>query len=104
MNKLPMLEPRLVNVSHVTAPAVLNVGQVNPRLRGRRWTELRKVVEVEQRSRCVDCGGLWLSWKDHVDHEVELADGGTNHKSNLRLRCVKCHELKSANSIAKRGV
>jgi 5-methylcytosine-specific restriction endonuclease McrA len=98
------LQPRLPTARFVTAPAVLNASTVNPRLRGSRWTALRKVVEVEQKSRCVDCGRLWFTWRDHVDHDVELADGGTNDKSNLRLRCVECHALKSANSIAKRGV
>lgn len=54
---------------------------------------------------CVDCGRLC----DHpsgyeLDHEIPLEQGGTEHESNLKIRCVwwdvdgtkrGCHEAKT---------
>lgn len=74
------------------------------------WRESYRVKEYErnrqlaierQRGRCKDCGrvcaalegGRWRT-RGHggeVDHEVPLADGGTNDASNLALRCLSCH-------------
>ncbi|MBD3887373.1 HNH endonuclease [Phormidium tenue FACHB-886] len=32
----------------------------------------------------------------HIDHILELSQGGTNHTSNLRTLCRRCHVLRSS--------
>jgi 5-methylcytosine-specific restriction protein A len=33
---------------------------------------------------------------NQIDHEVPLEQGGSNDKSNLRIRCIACHAAKTA--------
>ena len=51
---------------------------------------LRPAVLARQRGRCASCGrhlrGAW-----HLDHEVQVADGGPTNLSNLRAMCAACH-------------
>lgn len=102
MSKVTMLQPR-VQSARLSSVQNLNVDLVSPRLRGRRWTALRRVVQRLRGSVCCDCGRLWVPDRDHVDHEVELADGGTNAPSNLVLRCVECHATKTKASLIARS-
>ena len=99
---IPLSRIATVNLNVARPATVDTVG--TPRLRGKRWTALRVVVQRKCKSLCVDCGRLWVLERDHIDHVVELADGGTNHISNLVCRCLECHRTKSARSIAERGV
>jgi 5-methylcytosine-specific restriction endonuclease McrA len=42
------------------------------------------------------CGFFKLN-RFHIDHNVPLAEGGTNDKSNLQLLCVECHFFEKKN-------
>jgi 5-methylcytosine-specific restriction protein A len=81
----------------------LTVENVNPRPRGRRWMRTRERIQVEQGSRCVDCGRLWIPERDHVDHDTPREQGGSDADANLRLRCIDCHEVKSRREASLRG-
>ena len=42
---------------------------------------------------CVDCGHISAS--NEIDHNIPLEQGGANHQSNYRVRCIPCHAAKS---------
>lgn len=41
---------------------------------------------------------------DQVDHVVQVADGGSNEKSNLRTVCNACHRKLTARNGSRAGV
>lgn len=98
--KIPTLKPRLAQITTQRVPALTSATE---RIRGPEWMKTRLRIQVQQRSLCVDCGRLWLSDQDHVDHEVPLAEGGSNDDSNLRLRCRACHEAKTAEELKRQS-
>ena len=60
--------------------------------------KLRAAIFLGQDGKCKCCGKkLNLSEWD-LDHEVELADGGSNDESNLVAKCKKCHRAKTSQS------
>lgn len=69
--------------------------------RDREYLLNRQVVIEAQGGRCKDCGIVCAEWDGEkwatqrlggeVDHEVPLAEGGTNSVRNLALRCKRCH-------------
>lgn len=81
----------------------LNVQAVKPRPAGRAWQATRLRIQVRDLSMCADCGRLWRSEIDHVDHEIPRWQGGSDDDSNLRLRCVTCHEAKTKREAAERA-
>jgi 5-methylcytosine-specific restriction protein A len=46
---------------------------------------------------------LRLPWRDQVDHDVPLEQGGSNEDENLNLLCVECHSAKTAQEAAARA-
>ena len=64
-----------------------------PRIRGDKWMNIRRAVLVEGNFTCVDCG--LVSMSNQIDHQVPLEQGGSNDKSNLRIRCIACHAEKT---------
>ncbi|TSD59033.1 HNH endonuclease [Variovorax sp. KBS0712] len=57
---------------------------------------VRERVAKRHDYRCARCGAVWVSSRDHIDHIVELADGGTNDESNLQPLCNEpCHREKT---------
>ena len=67
------------------------------RIRGSRWTTIRKTVFTSQAGRCfcpgcVYCGKQCFEQAEEVDHIVPLKDGGhPTDRSNLRGLCHFCH-------------
>ena len=58
------------------------------------WTELRRTVIRMRGARCQDCGRT--DGRLFADHVVELKDGGAAlDPTNIRLRCGRCHTLKT---------
>ena len=55
---------------------------------------VKKVVASRQKWKCADCSKL-LSSTYQVDHKIALADGGSNHFSNLSALCPNCHATKT---------
>lgn len=94
---LATLKPRL-SVPNLARTKVLalKAGAVE-RQRGRAWMATRDRVALRDGYRCAKCGATWVPNRDHVDHIVELADGGTNDDGNLQLLCDDpCHKDKTA--------
>lgn len=100
--KLTALKPRLatLNTSRVQS---LTTQAVNPRPAGRSWQATRQRIQVRDGSVCADCGKLWVSGRDHVDHDVPRERGGSDEDSNLRLRCIECHKAKTAAEAGQRA-
>lgn len=94
--RLSTLKPRLATTSLSRTPVLqTNAGTVE-RQRGRAWMATRERVAQRHDYRCAECGAVWVSNRDHLDHIVELADGGTNADSNLQPLCdVPCHKAKT---------
>ena len=57
----------------------------------RRWRQLRASVLFDGAYTC-RCG----AHADEVDHIIPVADGGTDHPSNLRGLCSRCHAQRHA--------
>jgi 5-methylcytosine-specific restriction protein A len=54
----------------------------------------RKYIAASQDWRCKNCRGLLASFFE-IDHIVRIADGGSNHISNLAALCLHCHKYKT---------
>ena len=50
--------------------------------------------------------GIFGEEKYHIDHILELADGGTDSKDNLQALCLSCHTVKTSRnkSIRKNNI
>jgi hypothetical protein len=70
------------------------------RIRGRAWMETRQKIALAHGYRCVDCGLIWRSHIDQIDHTVPLERGGSNDESNLNPLCNECHKVKT---LSERG-
>lgn len=62
----------------------------------------KKYVASSQNWRCANCRAV-LSAYFEVDHIKRVADGGSNHVSNLRALCAECHRHKTAQEMARGG-
>lgn len=52
--------------------------------------------------KCKHCGKRIPSGMDwHIDHEIPIADGGTNDDVNLQVLCYQCHSLKTKEDVAE---
>lgn len=100
--KLTTLKPRLTTLNTQRAPT-LSTQIASPRPAGRSWQETRRRIQLRDGSVCADCGLLWSPARDHVDHDVPRWKGGSDEDSNLRLRCLACHEAKSKAEAAERA-
>ena len=90
---LTMLKPRLqaINVNRVK---VLDTkAGTTPRIRGDAWMAIRRKVLLRDGYRCCDCGRVHAS--NQIDHDKPLEQAGTNDMSNLKVRCVECHAVKT---------
>lgn len=54
----------------------------------------KKYVAANQGWKCKDCNAQLDAWFE-VDHITRLADGGSNHVSNLVALCRNCHGKKT---------
>lgn len=55
----------------------------------------KKFVASSQNWRCAACKNILVGFFE-VDHVTRIADGGSNHISNLRALCIGCHRWKTA--------
>jgi 5-methylcytosine-specific restriction protein A len=81
----------------------LTTQTANPRPAGRAWQATRLRIQVRDHSLCCDCGLLWMADRDHVDHDIPRHLGGTDDDSNLKLRCLECHDAKTKREAATRA-
>ena len=54
----------------------------------------KKFIAANQQWKCHDCNTQLDAWFE-VDHKIRLADGGSNHISNLVALCRNCHGKKT---------
>ena len=92
--KAKTLQPRLAVINTSRVKLLDTKAGSTQRLRGDTWMKIRRAVLVDGGFTCVDCGHVALS--NQIDHDVPLEQGGSNHKSNLRIRCIPCHAAKTA--------
>lgn len=85
--RLPVVDTRRVKVLEAKAGTT-------PRTRGDAWMKIRRRVLVAGEFRCVDCGHIATT--NQIDHDTPLEQGGTDAEQNLVIRCIPCHEAKTA--------
>lgn len=101
--KLVTLKPRVQSLMSTRVPMLEAKAGTTPRIRGSRWVKTRQRVAVAQQFKCQRCGRTWLPWRDQVDHDVPLEQGGSNDDSNLKLLCDDCHKVKTADEARARS-
>lgn len=94
--KLTTLKLRVQVANTSRIPTLEAKAGTTERIRGSRWVKARQRIAVAQQFKCQRCGRMWLPWRDQVDHDVPLEQGGSNDDSNLNLLCDDCHKAKTA--------
>jgi 5-methylcytosine-specific restriction protein A len=100
MPRLTTLKPRVHGLKRRLAPPPT---ASSDRPRGRQWMETRSRVALAYEYRCVDCGRVWVPWRDQIDHDTPRHLGGSDDDSNLKPRCDACHKAKSAKEAVGRA-
>lgn len=96
------LPDRLAILSTNRLPVLDTKAGATPRIRGSAWMRMRRETMETGGYECVDCGRI--STRHEVDHDIPLEQGGSNDTSNLKLRCVECHQAKTkAENSARHG-
>ncbi|HIC7213966.1 HNH endonuclease [Burkholderia stabilis] len=101
--KLTTLKPRVQALTATRVPMLEAKAGTTPRIRGSRWVKTRRRIAVAQQFKCQRCGCVWMPWRDQVDHDVPLEQGGSNEDDNLKLLCDDCHKLKTAEEARARA-
>ena len=102
--KLNMLKPRLLLVSTSRVPVQQVAAGGTPRIRGRRWMEIKTDALVASDGWCVMClaeGRETVAVE--VDHRDPLWRGGSNDPGNLQGLCKDHHDEKTAREAAERA-
>lgn len=92
--KLQKLAPRLKTAQTGRLATLQTTAGATPRISGRAWMKERQTALLAGLYSCVDCG--LVSQSNEIDHHIPLAQGGENHQSNYRVRCIECHKAKTA--------
>jgi 5-methylcytosine-specific restriction endonuclease McrA len=58
------------------------------------WRMLRQYAYERDGGKCRYCGDVVELNECHIHHILELSQGGTNHPTNLKTSCKKCHKIK----------
>jgi 5-methylcytosine-specific restriction endonuclease McrA len=56
------------------------------------WIPLKQWVYQRDNGICQYCNLPVEYRKSHCHHVLELSENGTNHPSNLKTLCIKCHK------------
>ena len=95
--KLSTLQPRLKPTTAHTPKN--NWGQGRG---GRAWRKLRDEILARDNYTCQCCGRV--GGRLELDHIVNVAQGGTNDKSNLQILCHTCHKTKTQSESQAGGI
>ena len=90
---LQTLKPKLAVLNTTRVKVLDTKAGATERIRGRAWMQERKTALIAGLFTCVDCGHVSAS--NEIDHDTPLEQGGANHQSNYRVRCIPCHAAKS---------
>ncbi|MDO4895002.1 HNH endonuclease [Moraxella sp.] len=97
---LTTLKPRLSSFDHKpTKEPRKNWGQARG---GRPWRRLKDEILARDNYTCQCCGRV--GGKLELDHIVNVAQGGTNNKSNLQILCQSCHKTKTQTESQAGGI
>lgn len=102
--KLQTLKPKLKAIDTRAVKVLEAKAGTTERIRGRTWMATRQRIAKAYNYTCVDCGLIWRSHIDQIDHDVPLEQGGSNDDSNLKLRCNACHKDKTRAERKDKGV
>ncbi len=91
--KLTMLKPMLKTMDVNRVKLLDRRAGATQRIRGDTWMAIRRKVLLRDGYQCCDCGRVHAS--NQIDHETPLEQGGSNDDSNLKVRCVECHAVKT---------
>jgi len=58
------------------------------------WREIRQFVYERDKGLCQYCKAQVELNECHIHHVFELNQGGTNHPTNLKTACKRCHKNK----------
>lgn len=97
MAKLPTLQPRLKPTQSHTPKRNWGKGRG-----GGRWRKLRDEILARDNYTCQCCGRV--GGRLELDHIVNVAQGGTNDKSNLQILCQSCHKTKTQSESTVGGI
>lgn len=98
-----MMKPRIAMLDTRKVKTLAPDPIATPRMRGRAWMNKRArwlsdhplCVMCEQRGR--------VTAAQHVDHVIELQDGGKDDESNYQSLCVACHQIKTTDEARIRA-
>ena len=102
--KLQTLKPALSSLKTQRFAVLEAKAGTTERIRGRTWMATRQRIAKAYNYTCVDCGLLWRSHLDQIDHDTPLEQGGSNDDSNLKPRCNACHLVKTLRERGERKV
>lgn len=99
---LKTLKPRLPMLSSSVKVLDTKAGATAME-RGSAWMAKRERVAQRYNYMCAECGLLWLSWRDEIDHIIPREQGGSNDESNLQpLHKNPCHAAKTKREAQER--
>ena len=98
---LTTLKPRLTTLKTSAIPVLDTKAGATQRIRGSAWMRERQEVLRLGKYQCVDCGHISLG--NEVDHDTPLEKGGSNDRTNLKVRCTECHKAKTARESSERA-
>ena len=101
--KLQTLKPKLKAIDTRAVKVLEAKAGTTERIRGRTWMATRQRIAKHYNYTCVDCGLIWRSHIDQIDHDTPLEQGGSNDDSNLKPRCNSCHAIKTASEAGSRS-
>lgn len=58
------------------------------------WIPLKQWIYQRDKGFCQYCKNQFEYSQTHCHHVLELAEGGTNHPSNLKTLCHDCHKIR----------
>lgn len=62
------------------------------RMKRELWRPLRQFVYERDKGQCCYCHEQAELFNCHCHHVLDLSLGGTNHPTNLKILCRKCHK------------
>ena len=101
--KLQTLKPRLQAADLGRVKTLDTKAGATERIRGRKWMTTRERIALAHDYTCSNCGGIWISSRDQIDHKIPLEQGGSNEDSNLWPLCNDCHTAKTATEAKARA-
>lgn len=97
------LKPRLATAKLARAPLLEAKAGTTEMERGRAWMKKRHRIALAHGYLCAECGLIWRSHIDQIDHRIPREQGGSNDEANLQPLCIPCHDAKTACEAAQRA-